>query len=352
MTGTIRIRRARASDKETVLEFCRFTWQEHGDYIHKVWDDWLADRRGFFAVAALRGRPVATAKLSVLGPGEMWLEGLRVDPSLRGRGMSRALTGFLLARARKLGARTVRFATGEDNRPSKHVARTLGFRLLSHYSILWAPSDGRRRRVFTPVSDPARALALLEKPGVGKARSDAVGGKAGRGAAGKRAAGANTNGRALLEMARLVSLSPFGRAMKGLASVGWTFFQINGNLLAEHVESRQLFLGRSPVGDPPRGSDHASLGILLASRNNRAQRLDAKLFADVARSSFGPMLLGTRRLAHDLGVPRVRIVVPKAKRFLQLSREAGFKEEDPGFYHGVMEKRIGSGRAAASLEQY
>jgi hypothetical protein len=68
--------------------------------------------------------------------------------------------------------------------------------------------------------------------------------------------------------------------------------------------------------------------------------LDAKLFADLAEDSLGPMLSGTRRLAHDLGLPRVRIVVPKAKSLLRLAGEAGFTEEDPGFYHGVMEKRI------------
>ncbi len=331
----LKIRRARATDKETVLEFCRFTWQEHGDYIDKVWDDWLEDKTGFFAVGTLEGRPVATAKLTVLRPGETWLEGLRVSPSLRGRGMSRVLTEFLLARARKLGARTVRFATGEDNRPSKHVARTLGFRLLSHYSIMVASSDGRRRKTFTRIADPVKALAALSPRRRGVDGKVAVGGTDR-----KVTAGARTKSRTLEEMVRLMNRSPFVRAMKGLASVGWTFFGIDRRLLAEHLESSGLYLGRPPAGNRPEGSGYAPLGILLASPAPRAKRLDAKLFADTAEKSLGSMMAGTRRLAYDLGLPRVRIVVPKAGAFLRVARDAGFTEEDPGFYHSVMERRF------------
>jgi GNAT superfamily N-acetyltransferase len=303
--GPLKIRRARASDRESVLEFCRFTWPEHGDYIDKVWDDWLKDKRGFLAVASIGGKPVATAKLTVLSPGQCWLEGLRVMPAFRGVGMSRIMTRFLLGRAKDLGGRTVRFATGEDNRASKHVGRELGFRLLTHYSIMRAHSDGRRRRVFDVMTDAAQSPR---------------------------------------EIARIVSLSSFARAMGGLASSGWTFFQVDGGMIAEHLQNRQLFLGTLDGAIGAR----IPLGVLVASRNHGGRRLDAKLFADAAPDALGPMFLGARKLAQELDLPQVRAVVPKSRKLLRLAREAGFQEEDPGFYHCVMEKRLRHGRGSRS----
>jgi len=348
-----KIRRARASDKNTVLEFCRFTWQEYGDYIDKVWDDWLEDKKGFFAVACLRGRPIATAKLTVLSPGQIWFEGLRVDPRRRGIGMSRVLTRFLLRKARRLGAETVRFATGEYNRPSKHVGRDLGFRLIRHYSILWAPSDGRFQSVFAPLSDPVRAVATLHRAGNASAPEQTAPASRGRhdwlprtGASSDRTRGVRKRDMihdATEKLACLVNSSPFGRAMKGLASSGWTFFQVDADLLAQHFESRGLFLATSRAGNVPGSSESTPLGIIVASRNRKAQRLDVKLFADVTEDSLGPMLLGTKKLAYELKLPRVRLVLPKVERLLLQAKEAGFREEDPGFYHAVMEKRIRGG---------
>ncbi|UCF78409.1 MAG: GNAT family N-acetyltransferase [Candidatus Eiseniibacteriota bacterium] len=301
----LQIRRARPSDKEAVLEFCRFTWQEHGDYIQKVWDEWVKDRKGFFAVATLEGEPMATAKLTVLGPGEMWLEGLRVNASYRGMGTSRVMTRFLLGKARKLRAKTVRFATGEENRVSKHVGRELGFKLLGHYSIMSASADGRCRSVFSPVFSPR-----------GVRRE------------------ANTD-----DMVSIVSASYFARAMRLLASEGWTFVQVDGDFILDSLRRRELFVARRPGPSAP-----ARLGFLVASRGRAGTRLNAKLFADIDKGALYSMILGTRRLAYELELPRVRLVVPKTRKLLATAEQAGFQEDDPGFYHGVMEKRLSSGR--------
>jgi hypothetical protein len=133
--------------------------------------------------------------------------------------------------------------------------------------------------------------------------------------------------------------------MKGLASVGWTFFQVDTDFLIDCLENRQIFLGTLPGSTAP-----GLLGILVASRSRRAKRLDAKLFADVREDALRPMIAGTRRLAYELKLPRVRLVVPKAKKFLALAKEEGFREEDPDFYHGVMERRLRNRRVAASCD--
>ncbi len=72
------IRPARAADKQAVLAFCAHTF-DWGDYLPEVWDEWLADARGQLLVATLDEVPVGVAKVTLLTPGEAWLEGLRVN---------------------------------------------------------------------------------------------------------------------------------------------------------------------------------------------------------------------------------------------------------------------------------
>ncbi len=71
--------------------------QTEGDYIHDVFDDWLAERAGEFTAALIDDQVVAIAKLSDLGDGEWWFEGLRVDPDFRRRGIAAALNRYHVA---------------------------------------------------------------------------------------------------------------------------------------------------------------------------------------------------------------------------------------------------------------
>ena len=292
----IAIRRARPSDKKIVLGFCRRTWGEWGDYIDKVWDEWVKDKKGFFAVASLEGKPIGTAKLTVLNKREMWFEGLRVDPSLRGMGISHLLTAFLAKEALKRGAETVRYATGARNRASLHIGKGWGLRIVGRYSILSATSDGRRSNVFERISDPG----------------------------------------ATDEITRVVDSAPFTKAMAGLASEGWTFFQVDRDFLHDSFRKRELFTG-------------TPLGILIASPQRKKRRLLVKLVAELRKDSLGPLLSGTRRLAYELDLPRVRLIVPATRAILARAREAGFKEEDKGFYHVVMEMHLGDTRTGARV---
>ena len=58
LPGEFSIRAALPEDKETVLEFCRHTW-EWGDYVPQAWDVWLSDPQGRLLVATIDNQPVA-----------------------------------------------------------------------------------------------------------------------------------------------------------------------------------------------------------------------------------------------------------------------------------------------------
>ena len=58
---------------------------------------------------------VALGKLSHLDEGEWWLEGLRVSPSMRGRGAARIMHHYMVGQARQHADGVVRFSTAASN---------------------------------------------------------------------------------------------------------------------------------------------------------------------------------------------------------------------------------------------
>jgi GNAT superfamily N-acetyltransferase len=131
------IRRAVPDDKEAILGFCANTF-DWGDYVEEVIDDWIADRSGRLLVASEGGTAVAMAHLAARGPGEGWLEGMRVNPSLRRTGLGASLTSAAIDEALTMGLHVLRMAINQTNIPSQSLARKLGFRPLLTFSSLCA----------------------------------------------------------------------------------------------------------------------------------------------------------------------------------------------------------------------
>ncbi len=123
----LEIRRARPEDREDVLAFCTHTWEE-GDYIPHVWEEWLADERGPLLVGVWEGRVTAIEKITRSSADEVWLEGLRVDPRYRHRGIARSLFHYALAWARSNGVRFVRLATSSGNGTVQRMVEAAGLR--------------------------------------------------------------------------------------------------------------------------------------------------------------------------------------------------------------------------------
>lgn len=152
------------------------------DYIGEVWNEWLGAEDGICLAAVAQpsadgrepidsdgqpieaDRPIAFSRVALLSATEAWLEGIRVDPAVRGRSVATALQVAELAWARAQGASTVRYVTGDDNEASHRLGARHGFRRLADRRT-W----GGARRGETLEADPAaRALAAgrLESAGV------------------------------------------------------------------------------------------------------------------------------------------------------------------------------------------
>ena len=114
------IREARAEDRAAVLAFCAQTW-EWGDYIEAVWDKWLGDANGTLLVAVIDDQPVGLIHVLMLSATEAWLEGMRVDPAYRQRGLAHQLSMEAVTEALQRGATVVRVLTSSTNEVSLHI---------------------------------------------------------------------------------------------------------------------------------------------------------------------------------------------------------------------------------------
>jgi len=179
----IRVRRATEQDTAAVVAFTGTTW-DGWDYLPDVWASWLEARDGaVFAAevapseddaAAVRGglgRPIAVGRLVLLSPGEAWMEGLRVDPAVRGRGVATAFQVAELTWAQAQGAVVVRYATGETNEASLRLAARHGFAPAGRWRALRPHSpDGSSAGMTSPeaeAGDRATILKRLSAAGVG-----------------------------------------------------------------------------------------------------------------------------------------------------------------------------------------
>jgi RimJ/RimL family protein N-acetyltransferase len=148
------MRDARPEDKRAVLEFTRRTWGRYGDFIPRVWDRWIRQRGGRLIIADLGGVPVGMAKISDFGEGEIWLEGLRVDPGFRGKGIARAINVEVVDSLRKIKPRAVRYCTGAGNRASRHIGETFGFEIAARFRYFWRKArQGTLRGEFARPAD-------------------------------------------------------------------------------------------------------------------------------------------------------------------------------------------------------
>jgi ribosomal protein S18 acetylase RimI-like enzyme len=155
----LEVRPARPADRAAVLAFVAGTWDD-GDYIADVWDEWLAEATGVLLVGALEGRPVAIAHVRMVSADEGWLEGVRVDPRQRRRGIGRVMTSRALVAARERGAAVVRLFTDSGNTASQELFAGFGFTQVATFARYEAPVQP-----MPPGAVPAGYV--LHSPGVG-----------------------------------------------------------------------------------------------------------------------------------------------------------------------------------------
>jgi GNAT superfamily N-acetyltransferase len=154
-------RPALPKDTPDVHELTRRIWNGH-DYVPEVWADWLADPDGCLAVAEWGGRVVGLFKLSLLGPEEGWLEGLRVHPELEGRGFASRLFDYLVKTWERLGDGTLRLATASFRQSVQHLSERSGFARAGEFTPYQAEAQAPGEGVSPlEISLPKRAGPVL-----------------------------------------------------------------------------------------------------------------------------------------------------------------------------------------------
>jgi GNAT superfamily N-acetyltransferase len=133
-------RRGQADDWPAILPIVAETWEGH-DYIdEQLWRFWVEDQKGALIVATLDERVTAFGKLTRLGSAEWWMEGLRVDPAYRQKGIARAVHHYMIQVFWEIGDGMLRFATASVNEATHRLAAQTNFRHIMSYRPMVTPT--------------------------------------------------------------------------------------------------------------------------------------------------------------------------------------------------------------------
>ena len=128
------IRQARAEDVASVTPWTRdtFSW---GDYVPDRMPRWLLDPDSAVLVSVDDDddTPVALAHVTMLSTAEGWIEGARVHPDHRRKGLGSELNHAGVEWARERGGRVMRLATEADNEAATTQVDGLGYRKVASW---------------------------------------------------------------------------------------------------------------------------------------------------------------------------------------------------------------------------
>ena len=169
-----KVRPARPSDKAPLMRFIKDVWGGH-DYIPRVWDAWLTDRRGRMFVVEVGGVPVGMNRVRWLEDGSAWFEGARVHPDFRGRGLGSMLGENSMQVARNRGTRVFRLTSGSRNRPAHRQIARIRFTEAARFSVYepprakrLKPKEGAARMGTSDHKDAMRMLRACREFALGR----------------------------------------------------------------------------------------------------------------------------------------------------------------------------------------
>ena len=149
----MRIRNASEFDKASVLEFCKntFSW---GDYIADVWDSWNSKERLY--VVEEDGTVVGVYNLAI-SEKQAWVEGMRVHPQYRRRGLGKNL----LVHAESMAPfKTMRLIIESENHPSIKLVESMGYRLEDKWR-LYSMTPRKERSTVRNAVDLSKLESLI-----------------------------------------------------------------------------------------------------------------------------------------------------------------------------------------------
>ncbi|WP_226481058.1 GNAT family N-acetyltransferase [Natrinema amylolyticum] len=158
---TIEIRRATHDDYEAVADFTGDIWPERGgDYIPRIYHDWLEDEPGQGTktfLAEIDGEAAGIVQGVLLSPDEAWFQGMRVAADYRRQGVSHRLNEATFEWAREQGATVGRVMVFSWNAASLGAARASGFEPLTEFRFAHPDPDPDAEGPHAVSSDPAAA---------------------------------------------------------------------------------------------------------------------------------------------------------------------------------------------------
>lgn len=130
--GELYIRKGTLADHPQVLEFTQatFSW---GDYLPGAWNHWVKSKRGDLLVATVQDKVVGTLHVRYLGNDEAWLEGVRVHPGFRQRGIAGVLIDAAHKRAIRKKCRTISLETQVRNTAARRAFEKFGYQVVVEY---------------------------------------------------------------------------------------------------------------------------------------------------------------------------------------------------------------------------
>jgi hypothetical protein len=177
----INVRLGAPADRDAIVAFSSDTWDGY-DYIPQVIDEWLVPSDGIVLVATVGdagggpaavdangealapGTVIATTRVTMLSSDEAWLEGIRVDPRVRGMEVASDLQVAELQWIEAHRARVVRYITSEVNTGSLKLGARHGLVEIGRWR-----SRGRHDDHDEDAS--ARSAAQIEQELAGVGRS-------------------------------------------------------------------------------------------------------------------------------------------------------------------------------------
>jgi len=139
------VREARESDREPLMNFVAKTWGGH-DYIPSVWDEWMRDERGKVFVVEVDGQQVGMNRVRFLNDGAGWLEGARIRPDFRGRGLASLLGKRAMEYASGQGVTTFRLTSRSQNIAAHRQVGKMGFTEVAKFDVFKRDTARRLRR--------------------------------------------------------------------------------------------------------------------------------------------------------------------------------------------------------------
>lgn len=118
------VRKARNSDKNLILKFCKntFSW---GDYIDKVWKFWISEKNLFLFELH---KPVGICH-AFFSDDQVWIEGIRVDPQYRRKKIASKLINHIESLGREKNLLFSYMLIDVENTSSLSLATSLDYEI-------------------------------------------------------------------------------------------------------------------------------------------------------------------------------------------------------------------------------